>query len=409
MTTRKNARSLSLLILVPALSLTAMPSAASDMAALIKEGKFLLDFRYRLETVDQTGLPEDATAHTVRARTGFQTGKFNGFSVLAEAETVAHMNQAFNDSLNGKTRRPVIADPDGMELNRLQVDYTGIAKTSITVGRQRLNLDNQRFIGAVGFRQNEQTLDAVKINTQAIDKLDLTYAYVAQVNRVFGHKSPQGEFEGDSHLFNAGLTLAPYAKVTGYAYLLDLEEQPLLSTATYGGRVAGKYALDKVTLTYAADYAHQTDYQGNPRNISLDYVGLELTATYAGMSVGGGYESLEGDGVRGFATPLATLHKFQGYADVFLTTPANGVDDTYGRIGYDTKLDWGRVTGFSAALWYHDFEAERINRSYGSEINIEASLKLGPKVTVSTKYADYDGDGAFADRQKFWLSLEYSY
>lgn len=406
MTLQKNARALSLILALP---LLAQPALAGDTAALLKDGKFILDFRYRLEDVDQAGLTQDAHAQTARARTGFQTGKINGFSLLAEAETVAHVSSAFNDGLNGKTRRPLVADPEGMELNRLQVDYTGIAKTAITLGRQRLNLDNQRFIGAVGFRQNEQTLDALKITTQAIDKLDLTYAYVAQVNRVFGHKSPQGEFEGDSHLFNAGLTLSPAAKITGYAYLLDLEEQPLLSTATYGGRVAGKYTLDKVTLTYAADYAHQSDYQGNPRNLSLDYAGLELTATYDGLSLGGGYESLEGNGVRGFATPLATLHKFQGYADVFLTTPANGVNDAYGRIGYETKLATGPITGLSAALWYHDFEAERIDRSYGSEIDVEAAVKLGPKVTVSAKYADYDGDGAFPDRRKFWLAFEYSY
>ena len=48
----------------------------------------------------------------------------------------------------------------------------------------------------------------------------------------------------------------------------------------------------------------------------------------------GGIEYLEGNGTIGFSTPLATLHKFQGFADVFLTTPASGITDAYGKLGY---------------------------------------------------------------------------
>ena len=38
-----------------------------------------------------------------------------------------------------------------------------------------------------------------------------------------------------------------------------------------------------------------------------------------------------------FQTLLATLHKFQGWADKFLTTPPNGIRDLYGSAGYTLK------------------------------------------------------------------------
>ncbi len=47
-------------------------------------------------------------------------------------------------------------------------------------------------------------------------------------------------------------------------------------------------------------------------------------------TLGVGYELLgSDDGVAAFQTPLATLHKFNGFADQFLVTPAGGLQDIY--------------------------------------------------------------------------------
>jgi hypothetical protein len=121
-------------------------------------------------------------------------------------------------------------------------------------------------------------------------------------------------------------------------------------------------------------------------------------------------ETLEGDGTRGFSTPLATLHKFQGHADVFLTTPANGIVDRYATLSYDTKLeDAGPVTGLTAAVTYHDFEAERTSASFGSETDVELVARMGDHWSTGIKYATYDGEGAFPDRDKLWLTVEFKY
>lgn len=393
-------------------SLSAVTAQADNtFNDFFEQGKLIVDARYRFEHVDQDGIANAASAHTLRTRLGFQTGKVWDLQFLAEAEGVFHLNDEFNDTVPNNPAWPVVADPEDIQINRLQVEWSGIPQTVISLGRQRMNLDNQRFIGGVAFRQNEQTFDALKVTNTGIENLTLTYAFVSQVNRVFGEESSQGTFEGDTHIVNAGYTLPGWGTLSGYAYLLDLEELPTQSTSTHGVRFAGKRALDKeFTAQYAFEYATQSDYASNPGDYELDYWLVEAGVAAHGFTLLGGMETLQGDGARGFSTPLATLHKFQGYADVFLTTPANGIVDQYATFSYDTKVDdAGPITGLTAAVTYHEFEAERTNASYGSETDIELVARMGDHWSTGVKYAMYDGDSAFADRDKLWLTVEFKY
>lgn len=397
--------------------------ADGNMADFFDQGKLLIDARYRYEHVDQDGLANEANAHTLRARVGFLTGKVFDLQFLVEGEGVVQFNDDFNDTTNGNATFPVVADPEDFQINRLQVEYSGLPQTVITVGRQRINLDNQRFVGGVAFRQNEQTFDAARITNTSIENLNLTYIYVNQINRIFGEEGGtggagafQGALEGDTHLFNAGYEIKDWGKLTGYAYRIDLQDAPqatLPSTQTFGLRFTGKHSItDQFTALYGAEYATQSDFRNNPRSYDVDYWMLEGGVAAHGFKLLGGVESLEGNGIDRFQTPLATLHKFQGYADVFLVTPVNGIVDLYGTLGYETKFsDAGPLTGVSAALTYHDFEAERGGGDLGSEWDIEATAKFGDHWAASVKYADYDGfgTGANADRNKLWLTAEFTY
>jgi hypothetical protein len=374
-------------------------------------GKLILDARYRYEHVEQDGFADDADANTLRVRAGFQTGKVWDLQGLIELEGIAHLTNDFNDTVNGRTGFPIVADAEDFQVNRLQLEYSGLPQTVVTLGRQRINLDNQRFVGGVAWRQNEQTFDALRFTNTSIEDLTVTYIYLDRVNRVFGDRSPQGDFEGDTHLVNASFDVKGWGKLTGYAYLLDLNEAPALSTETFGARFSGKHDLiDDVAAIYAAEYATQSPYAANPGRFDLGYWLVEAGLTSHGFKLLGGIETLDGDGVRGFSTPLATLHKFQGYADVFLTTPANGIVDRYATFGYETKLEnAGPATGLMAALTYHDFQADRGGASFGNEIDPELVVKFGDHWSAGIKYADYRGDGAFADRAKLWLSIDFSY
>ncbi len=143
------------------------PEVKSDFTKALTEGKILFDARYRYEYVDQDGLANNADAHTVRTRLGYETGKFYNFSALLELEDVTGLGgEDYNDTINGKTTYPVVADPEDTNINRALISYTGLPQTNLSFGRQTINLDNQRFVGAVGWRQNDQTFDAIRLKNQ---------------------------------------------------------------------------------------------------------------------------------------------------------------------------------------------------------------------------------------------------
>jgi hypothetical protein len=253
------------------------------------------------------------------------------------------LDSGYNSTTNGKAIYPVVADPESYELNRLQLTNIAIPSTTITLGRQRIVLDDHRFVGNVAWRQNEQTFDALRLVNKSIDKLTIDVSYINQVNRVFGpdgRVAPNfGRLHGDSYLANLSYQL-PIGKLTGFGYLLSFSEkpQPLRdSTQTYGFRLAGDRPLAKIKLSYALSAATQSGFRKNPLSFSNRYYLAELTGTFRRYSLGIGEELMQGNGVKGFTTPLATLHKFDGWADKFLATPANGLEDRYVTLGFLTK------------------------------------------------------------------------
>jgi hypothetical protein len=391
--------------------------ARADGASLkeaLSKTKPIVDLRLRVETVDQDPLANDADAKTFRARLGFETGKFGNTSLLVEGEAVMPIQNDYrpDPAVPTMTTYPVVPDAESYELNRFHITNTSLPGTTLTLGRQRIALDDQRFVGPVGWRQNEQTFDALRVVNKSVKNLVLDATYFNRANRIFGKDSPQGVYEGDSGLFNASYQ-TKIGKVTGFAYLLDFETVigvPAAvrdSTSTYGLRFAGEVPAGKVKFGYWASYATQTDYADNPLEFDLDYVGAEFTATVAQFSAGVGTEVLEGNGAKGFTTPLATLHKFQGWADKFLATPPNGIEDRYINLGASFKKV-GPFETLGIVASYHAYDAERIDADYGDEINLSLAVKV-KKVSAMLKFADYS-EGVLPsarNTQKLWAQVEF--
>ena len=391
--TRSTSRSLQLAVIAASLAANAHAAGLGPIGGALGETKPIVDARVRYETVDQTPLPEESDADTLRLRLGFETGKAWNTSLLAEGEFVWPFDGDYRED-NGvgiDTAYPVVADPESYEVNRLHLTNTSLPGTTMTLGRQRIILDDQRFVGNVGWRQNEQTFDALRIVNKSLATLTVDVTYLDQVNRVFGPDSPQGRYEGDGYLANVAYQL-PFGKLTGFGYVLDFEPisaakfkgltaaqaaalNPIrASTETFGVRFAGERPLSKFKLGYIASYATQEDYGKNPFVFDLDYYLVELIGTYRQFSLAMGQEVLEGNGTVGFATPLATLHKFNGWADKFLTTPANGIDDRYASFGYLMK-GVAMLDTLSATVAYHDYESERRAFDLGTELNVQVQAK----------------------------------
>jgi hypothetical protein len=381
---------------------------ADDVDTLLsaaRSSKPLVDVRLRLENVEQDGISEEADAVTLRARLGFETGKFWDTALLAETELLAPLQDHYNSTTNGHTGFPVVNDPESYEINRFQLANKSIPGATIIAGRQRVLLDDERFISRVGWRQNEQTFDAVHVINQSVPKLTLDATYFNQVNRVLGKESALGRYHGDSYLANVGYQ-TPIGSLVGFGYWLDLEEAPRDSSRTLGMRLSGKRTVSSLELAYLASYATQQEYAGNPLRYDEDLYVFELVGTLREVSLGAGVETLDGDGVKGFATPLATLHKFLGWADKFGVTPPNGLEHRYATLGFARK-SVGFIDTLGATLVYHRFDSSRLNIDYGSEIDLQLQGRWR-HVTCLIKYADYNAHAFATDTRKYWLQFEYA-
>ena len=380
---------------------------------LYLDARPILDVRYRFERVEQDSRPETAEANTIRTRAGFETGRFHGVGLGFNFESVAALgDDDFNDTVNGRTRFPVVADPDDLQVNELYLDANGtIPKTRVKLGRQRIIWDNARFIGNVGFRQNEQTFDAARAFVFPWPELELEYDYLEEVHRIFGTDSDVGELEMSSH--GARIHYRPFAEltVTPFALLLDFERAAFARSSSASGGILldGGTALDDDwRLLYSAGAAYQEDFADNPGDFGLWYAQAEAGLGYAGIQGRLGYELLQGDGTDAFQTPLATLHKFNGLTDQFLTTPPDGLQDLYLKL--DAKLPGdGWLADFSLKGGYHQFWADEGGAHYGSEwdLGLFKAFKTDyGKVLLGVQYADYDADSFSSDTQKLWLTVQ---
>jgi len=381
----------------------------NDLGTALTTGKTGVNVRARYERVDQDSFTEDADALTARLRLNYRTGNWQGWSGFAEYDYVFHLLSDFNSgggTSPGKTQYPVIADPDGSDLNQLYFDYRANDAIKFRVGRQRILLDNQRFVGGVGWRQNEQTYDGLTVSSKAIRNTDLQYSYVTYVRRIFGESAASGKNNVDTHLLNAKIALNENWAVTPYYYAIDNQDVPAFSTGTLGARLAGGFKTGDSKVAIVAEFATQSDAANNPVSYDAQYVRLDGTVTLLdGLSVGLSYESLGGDSQPGmmFRTPLATLHAFQGWADQFLTTPDGGIDDLFATVKY--KAGKWNVTGV-----FHDFSAETGGGDYGSEFDLSAGTKLGANYSVLFKGAFFSSDSvSYSDTNKFWIMFTANY
>jgi hypothetical protein len=380
--------------------------AADSVGGLFTEGKAGVAFRYRLENVYQDGYDYDATASTLRTRLNFQSGAWNGFGFFAEYDYVFNVGwddyNAGGGNTPDKTQYPVVADPDGPDLNQAYVQWQSTAGTLLRAGRERIIYDNARFVGNVGWRQNEQTYDGVYFQHKA-NGFDWQGAWVSRVNRIFGRDVPDGRHDNDTWLLNVSKTREGVGKLTAYVYDIDDRETASFSTVSYGLRFTSEAKVGASTLGFAAEYAHQTDAHANPVDYGANYFRIDLSAALTGLTPYVGYESLGGDDTQAgaaFRTPLATAHAFNGWADKFLTTPDAGLSDFF--VGVKSNLG-----AWTWDLLYHDFAAESGSGGFGEEFDASLSRKIGEHAGLLFKSAWFNGEPAtpYQDTTKFWLQL----
>jgi hypothetical protein len=371
------------------------------------------EIRPRYEFVDTDNAVGNASAFTNRLTLGIGADLFqvDGLSTYLEATNVVGSGDYWDLShgdIGDKGVYNVVADPSQTRITQSYVDYA-MGKTLIRAGRQGVNLDNQRFIGTVNWRQMPQTYDAAAIINNSVENLSLLAAYVWHVNTIFDEDTvkPVGDgFDTGTVLLHASYKMMDALSLTGYAYMIeDIHD-------TYGIAATGKIALDQTTgLSYRAEYAKQTDptFEDLTTNktADADYYNIEATLNMSGFLAGARYEVLGAGngGNAAFSTPLATLHGQNGWADMFLGTPDDGLVDVNGMIGYKAK-------GFGVAkVIYHDFSSDRGSTNYGTEVDVLYKNKISAVKGLSgmLKASFYRADAYKVDTTKYWVMLDYTF
>ena len=363
---------------------------SSSIGIIFEGGKVNIDSRTRWEQSESGDSDPDGIS--IRTRLGYTTPNYQGFKGMLEMENVSIPFNA--DQPNG-------LDVKTTELNQLWLSYNITDLGSLKLGRQIYTLDDHRFIGHVGWRQNIQTFDAVTAKIGIDERLTLRTGFIDQVNRI---NATVQDMNGS--LINLQFSPADYLQLTAFAYFLNFDSFAVDSDSI-GVRATGKLPLGGSSLSYAASYSKQDQ---PTRDKKYDYFSIDLKANVKPFNLNIGYETLEGDASNSFSTPLATVHKFQGFADKFAGssingTQVNGITDLY--FGGSYKFPIGN--GVVAKAFYHIFEAETGNVEYGKELDIVLAYKINTHLNTVFKFADYNGEVSTDDLQRISFEVNFKY
>ncbi len=418
---KRKLMSLAIASMMPTLVSAAEVPEATSFSDAITGGKLSGMFRLRHESVDQDGAANNAYALTLRSLVGYQTKALNGFSVNAQVYGVSPLVDEYNDVKKGRPRSgragvyPVIADPEDYDFHNLYIQWANKNNT-VKLGRQNMFLDNWRYIGDVRFRQNWAVFNGVSFVNTSLPKTKITLAHFEQIKQVTTKL-----VDIKSEIINVNYKLTPTTNLTGYGYLIEWEDNPvreLTSTKTFGLRLDGKQKLqDKLSVLYTAEYAKQDDYKDGDNDIDNDYYRIGAGLGYGSWFLRLDQEKLSGadsGSTYAFNTPFGTNHLFQGWADVYLGTPTQGIEDTM-------LIAGGKLFGAKIKAEYHWIDSDDAfvtptgtSKERGTEFDIGVYYKLPNNVIVAAEYANFkekdtDVSNRKRDIEKLWLTAIYKF
>ncbi|WP_346380600.1 alginate export family protein [Acidithiobacillus sp.] len=389
-------------------ALLASTAQADTLTNAISGGQVNLDFRPRYEFMSQAN-KNDANAFTVQTLLGLASKPVAGISADLQFINVAGIVDQYNSLKNGKAAYSLIPDPAETNVNQAYLQYAGIPGLRLRAGRQEINLDDERFVGAVGFRQTPQSFDAVSAQDEALPDLTLYGAYIWRIKNILNENVPSRTFLSEmswtpspllhAQAFGYGYGNQAHSAIPGAAACFLAGNAQVCNSATLGVRVQGAIPLgDALHLPYDLSYAKQLPYDSGGAAVNAQYyhVGAGLALPELWLHTDYMVMGTNSQGSYGFQTPLATKHAFNGWAEVFLTTPLNGLRSLYFTLG-------GKLIGTQLAAIYYDFQADRGGAQYGHELDLSATHAFSKHWSAGAQYADYQRTNYGMNTEGTWV------
>ena len=443
---RPSARLQRLSVLVGGLLALPLVAAESWAPSIVTVDKVSANVRLRYEQSAQSGVP-DAEALTAALRFGFASDPAKNWQWAVEADRAMVLTSDDNTSLRtiggapgfpGTSYKPFHQSTEEESEFRLSQAWLAFRQgnTLTTLGRQRLAFDNERFIGPDDWRLAPRVFDALAVHHEFTEKLSLTYAYIWRVSGPSAAPDiwdgavgpvrstpPRIDEDSDSHLLHVRYSGWAAGTLSGYAYLLDLGDDPYRrwqSCATYGLSFAGSRALtSSLRLDYRAEAALQTDYGDYAGDYSTDYQAIKVGLGWKACTLSLGGEWRDHDGSGGFQTPWGSQSLFGGWAGAVPDRTGNGMRD----LSVEFAADLPAKIRLEAA--YHGFQPIRhkgyvypavwpnfhFNYGQAHEFDLQATRPFGRFLTGGIKYADFQSDAIFRrpNVRRLWVQAQFTY
>ncbi len=384
--------------------------------------QFDFGFRPRLAVVERDR-GEDARAASLLLRLRAESEWSRQFTTLIEVDHVElGWENDFSNGENFNDNKPVIPDVAGTDLNQAWLRYSPTNTLEFTLGREAVELANQRFVGTNSFWQNQQTLDNAGIKYRFGTASSVSYRYVDNVNRINGdnagarlspndsnfqqtngQRPPQflGDHDHQSHLIFAQIKEWDYSRVQAYYFDMDIKDALAVSNQTLGTRYDYKGRIGDFRAAAHAELAVQERSEVN-QDALLSYYDIGAGLGLGSSEISVNYERLGEDDGTAFITPLASLHDQNGWADQFLITPNRGLRD------YSVQYIW-RKSPWQIDARYHFFHADNTHNHLGEELDIDFSVTFSRNSTLLLRVADFTtNDDNYSDERRVFLMYIYN-
>jgi hypothetical protein len=411
----------SLLLLSVTLPMAASdaPAAATSLTQALSEGTYGGGVRYRFDNLKQDNAPKDAHASTLRTNLNFATLPFHGFSGYVELYDNTSLGKDMYFSIQNagdqdSVGRPLIADPEGRGLNEVYARYANkdAFDSTITVGRQLFTMNDEVFLTASRYRQNNNRFDVASFEAKPIEGLLFQYGYIWNHIDVFDFDNGMS-----THVANLKFGKKDLGSIAVHGQVLDYDSEGLTGrdVTTYGLRIEGPFKIDgDLSIIYEADVAKQTDSGDNTLDIDADYLMARVGVSYQKWYVSLGYRSQSGadssSALPFEASWLGYPWPWRGNTEQLVLTPNDGLK---------TIMLWAggaipAVSGLSFDLFYFKFDSDVNSVDYGSEVSgaLNYNMPFDPKWYVMGLLAqsqEGDVNSAHFDATRMVLMTGYSF